>query len=75
MKFQIKEQAAIVLKKQKKHRIYVTAVSMACVLTIFGVFPTFWAWLQGDPACLHFTSLWIYYYFALSMPADNDSLH
>ncbi len=37
MKFQIKEQAAIVLKKQKKHRIYITAVSMACVLTIFGV--------------------------------------
>lgn len=36
--------------------------------------PTFWAWL-GDLACLQFTSLWIYYYFALSMPADNDSLH
>ena len=37
MKFQIKEQAELVLKKQKKHRIYITAVSMACVLTAFGV--------------------------------------
>lgn len=35
--------------------------------------PTFWAWLQGDLACLQFTSLWIYYYFALSMPADRQS--